>query len=319
MRRRTNTLSAWEVVVMYKRILLPLDGSALAESALPLARRLTVSADGVLYLVQAVEINTHAVPAGYEFGVSYIEESYRKQRERASEYIAGRQGALRAEGVRTASEVRVGNPAEIIIETAEREAIDLIVMTTHGYRGLTRWMLGSVAERVLRHAPCPVLIVREDRPIQHILVPLDGSKLAEAALPHALALADLVNASVTLLRVDDTLSLMDYASIDALDQFEPGLADAVRGQHAYESEGYLSGIVGRLETIVPVRFESPMGDAVNCILETAERQACDLIVMSTHGRSGVRRWVYGSVTEKVLRSATQPLLVVRPDGRDEAA
>jgi nucleotide-binding universal stress UspA family protein len=116
-----------------------------------------------------------------------------------------------------------------------------------------------------------------------------------------------------LLRVDDSLSQLDYASLDALDQFEPGMAEVMRVGYAHRGEEYLEVVRAKLETNVPVSTLSLLGKAVDAILTTAVNEACDLIVMSTHGRSGMQRWVYGSVTEKVLRSTETPLLIIRPD------
>lgn len=298
---------------MFKRILVPLDGSELAREALPIAVRLARAADSELVLARATEVEMMMVPAGIEYELSYHEQEQTQRWDQARSYLSDIQMSEQVKGIPTSIVTHVGDPASIILDTADEKECDLIVMTTHGYRGLTRWMLGSVTERVLRNASCPVLVLREDRPIQHILVPLDGSELAEAAIAPALEVAERLDAAVTLLRVDDSLSTLDYASLDALDQFEPGMAEVMRVSYAHRGEEYLDGIRARLDTIVPVNTISMLGKPVELILDTVIQEACDMIVMSTHGRSGVQRWVYGSVTEKVLRSTETPLLIVRPD------
>ncbi len=298
---------------MFERILVPLDGSELAQEALPLAARIARADGSKLILTRAIEAEMMMVPAGFEYEVTYDEEEQTRRWEQARAYVQDIQVSDRLKGISTSAVTKIGNPASVILDTAADRECDLIVMTTHGYRGLTRWMLGSVTERVLRNATCPVLVLRENRPIQHILVPLDGSKLAEEALDPALELAERLDAAVTLLRVDDSLSLMDYASMDALDQYEPGMAEQMRVSYAHRGETYLDDVRDRLDTTVPVFAISALGKPVDVILDTVLKEACDLVVMSTHGRSGVSRWVYGSVTEKVLRSAETPLLIVRPE------
>ncbi len=298
---------------MFERILVPLDGSEMAEGALPLAIRLARTEASTLILTRAVEVVRMMVPAGTEYELAYHEQAQTHRWDQARGYLQDIQVSDRCKGISTRFTTHVGNPASVILDTAEEEACDLIVMTTHGYRGLTRWVLGSVAEKVLRNAACPVLVLREDRPIQHILIPLDGSKLSEEAIAPAIELAERVDAAVTLLHVDDSLSVMDHASLDAIEQFEPGMAEQMRVGYADRSETYLRNLRDSIDTFVPVNTRSMLGKPADEILDVARREACDLIAMSTHGRSGVRRWVYGSVTEKVLRSGDTPLLIVRPE------
>jgi nucleotide-binding universal stress UspA family protein len=222
---------------MFKRILVPLDGSELAQDALPLALRLARAGNNSeLVLVRATEVEMMMIPAGGEYELAYHNQEQTRRWEQAQAYLHDLQLSDQCQGVLTSSLTHVGDPASVILDTAADKECDLIVMTTHGYRGLTRWMLGSVTERVLRHATCPVLVLREDRPIQHILVPLDGSALAETAIEPALEMAARLDAAVLLLRVDDSLSQLDYASLDALDQFEPGMAEVMRVGYAHRGE-----------------------------------------------------------------------------------
>lgn len=294
---------------MFDKVLVPLDGSELAETALPLAIRLAGA--GRLVLTRAIEAELMMSPVGFEFEVMYLEQNQTRHVEQARTYLeeVGRS----CEEIETTIVTHVGDPASVILDTVEETEADLIVMTTHGYCGLTRWMLGSVTERVLRNAPCPVVVLRAEKPIQRILIPLDGSDLSEAILTPAFELAERLAAAVLLLHVDDSLSLVEHASLDALDQFEPGMAEQLRVSYANRSEMYLRDMRDRIDTSVPVKTLSVLGKAADEILVVAEREACDLIAMSTHGRSGVQRWVYGSVTEKVLRSGDTSLLIVRPN------
>lgn len=296
---------------MFHNILVPLDGSQLAEEAIPLAVRLASRSGGQITLLRAVESQLMMVPAGLEYEMTVLEDQQLQQRGHARDYLDSvRRKWMNDLAVGISAEI--GSPATMILEHASKEPCDLIVMTTHGYHGLTRWMLGSVAERVLRNAPCPVVVMREDEPIQRILVPLDGSKMAEAILEHALDLAAQLGANITLLHVNDALSYADYATLDALNQFEPGLAEQLRVSHADRSASYLGDVRARHDTAVAVDAQTRLGQPADEILAAAQDGSFDLIAMSTHGRSGVRRWVYGSVTERVLRSTELPLMIVRP-------
>ncbi len=298
---------------MFERILVPLDGSELAEQALPLATRLAQASDGSLLLMRSVEAGLLITPTNFDQDMSYREWEKAHRRRQATAYLKALQKSDALKGVSTRSITPEGEPASVIINLAANEDCDLIVMTTNGERGLMRWIFGSVTERVLRNASCPVLIMRGDRPIQHILVPLDGSKMAEASIAPALEVARRLDAAITLLRVDDSLAQLDDASFDALDQVEPGMSEVMRVSYAQRGEAYLSAVRNRLDTTVPVNTIALTGKPVDAILDTAVSESCDLIVMSTHGRSGIQRWVYGSVTEKVLHSAEIPLLIVRTE------
>lgn len=185
-------------------------------------------------------------------------------------------------------------------------------MSSHGHSGLERWALGSVTERILRQAPCPVFVVRNTRPIHRILIPLDGSKLAEQVLAPALEVAGLLDAKVTLLRVEQPAVPDEFAVIQ-LEQLERGLGVGLLHGAEARAENYLELVHFRyrganlpMETVVLVGQPAPV------ILDYAAQHNVDVIAMATHGRSGLRRWVYGSVTEKVLRATSRSLLIVRP-------
>ena len=211
------------------------------------------------------------------------------------------------------TEVISGDEASVIVETAAAENVDLIVMSTHGYSGLTRWMLGSITEKVLRAAPCPVLVVRSLDPISRILITLDGSELAEYSLEPGLEFARRFGGEVTLLRVEQSmkspLTRFGQPQIRGETQREDKLQTKI-----YEiAKIYLSRLVEshrragqHIETAVS--FDSP----ADGILDFAELNQTDLIVMSTHGRTGLAHWVYGSVTEKVMRGAGCAMLIIRP-------
>jgi nucleotide-binding universal stress UspA family protein len=187
-------------------------------------------------------------------------------------------------------------------EMAAKEHASLIALSTHGRTGPERWVLGSVAEEVLEASPVPVLVTRsvppplprgkrDSLPIRNFLVPLDGSRLSLDSLGPVLALARPVDAHVTLLHVD-----------------EPS---PYSGRWESPDETLKEAELLLRSACIPATVEFRKGEAAPEILEVAAERAADLIAMTTHGRSGPSRWLFGSVTAKVLRSASVPLLVVR--------
>lgn len=209
------------------------------------------------------------------------------------------------------SQVEIGDPAAVIIDVAAKQQFDLICMTTHGYSGFTRWMLGSVTERVLRAAPCPVMVVREPQAIEHVLVTLDGSTLAERALSPGLEVARRLGARVTLLQVA-TIVPIPQDSIYQLEMSDQTVSDYLASSTIDHAQLYLQSVAGRLQDSgLDVATDVVEGFAAQGILDYAAMNDVDLIVMATHGRTGLRRWAYGSVTEKVLHGGQFSLLVVR--------
>ncbi|MCO5183543.1 MAG: universal stress protein [Anaerolineae bacterium] len=266
---------------MFEKILVPLDGSKLAEFALHHACKLQPR-ELILLRVPVPQPVQLDVLAGYSWLPS--DDKIDLARAEAADYLRDVVNQMMTPcPVRTL--VSSGDEASVIIDSAESENVDLIVMSTHGYSGLTRWILGSVTERVLRQAPCPVLAVRDDMALDNIIITVDGSQHAESAVVPGLEVARLLDGQVAFLYVTN------------------------ERQHA---EAYVNQLTERhLNGPVVVSGSVLSGKPADAILEHAENVAADLIVMATHGRTGLRRWVYGSVTEKVLRGAQSALMVVR--------
>lgn len=296
---------------MFKKILVPLDGSRLAECALHAAAVIARAhrAELILLHVPFVREMYPTSVAGYEALVPDYE--YEEPRDAVQEYLQLLQMRLQTDTLHVRVLVEDGDEASVILETVAAEAVDLIVMTTHGRTGLTRWVLGSVTERVLRDAPCSVLMLRDDRPIKQLLVTLDGSPLAERAVAPAIAVAQATEAQVTLLAVaeEGRVSLLEAAQVDVVVSAEtqPDLSEAAM------LHDYLAAYcAGRDWHGVDVTQEVAVGSPGAAIIDYAEAHDVDLIAMATHGRSGLRRWIYGSVTTKVMRSAERAMLIVRP-------
>lgn len=279
---------------MFERILVPLDGSPLAEAILSQVRRILFRKDAEIILAQAV-----SVPTMMEGDVSRVLSAIEQQ---ATAYLKGLEKRLADQGARVRYVVRVGTPAETILDISERERVSLIAMSTHGRSGLSRWVFGSVAEKVLRASAAPLLLVRSFAPdgngklvpaagelrLTKILVPIDASDTAMEIVPAAAELARLLGAHVLVLNV--------------CEEHPQCSVPVPQITHAYERFRD-AGL-----TTEPLMKK---GDPAEQILEACREQSADLIAMSTHGRSGVTRWVLGSVAEKVLRAATVPLLLVR--------
>jgi nucleotide-binding universal stress UspA family protein len=208
-----------------------------------------------------------------------------------------------------------GKPAQVIIDRANSDPTHLIAMTTHGLSGIRRWLLGSVASRVVHSTVNPVLLIRtvNEPPaeirLKRVLVPLDGSALAERILPHLVTLANKLKLETELLRVYDLPAAaypMDVPYLESLERH--------REKERREAEMYLAeksaelGAQG-LERITPTVVQ---GDPASEIIDLARGTPDNLIAMSSHGRSGVGRVLLGSVAEKVVHHSQDPVLIIRP-------
>lgn len=294
---------------MFKHILIPLDGSALAESALPTALTLAGSLNARLTLLripQTVETMLPALAGNY--GTLIAAEEARAERE-AHNYLDTLRNRYAKPDLPIEIAIAHGDVASAILNCAEQHHHDLIVMATHGYTGFTRFMLGSITEKVIPHAPCPVFIVRDKRPPQTILVPLDGSPRAEAALGPALSLARHFNSRLLLAHAIEPI---DDISRGILEEIESGMGRSLQTRLEAEAQSYLANLRDQHRATVPhIDTVVTIGPAAVALLELTREHNIDLIAIATHGRTGLSRWLYGSVTEKVLRHVTCSLLVIR--------
>lgn len=303
---------------MYKHMLVPLDGSELAEVVFPYAGEIAASLKleqlTLLQVIPPEEENLVALHKGYiERAAETVSSLCRDlQRTRGAEVCVEK---IQSRGV-----LATGHPAEEILRYVEDNDVDLILMATHGRTGIQRWTMGSIADKVLRASNVPVWlirpglpqdIVRDHLPTRKILVPLDGSELAASVLPHAEAVAKQSDAGlieIVLLSVcDPTLPATYYAPATPVNWDEQ-----VKGWKR-KDEQYLAKIEKQLRSSgLNVRSKVLIGRPAETIVEYASENRVSLIVMSTHGRSGPGRWVFGSVAGKVLHEVTTPILLVRP-------
>jgi nucleotide-binding universal stress UspA family protein len=212
--------------------------------------------------------------------------------------------------------VQRGPAADAILDYTEHTDIQLIVMASHGYTGIKRWRHGSVAERVLQSASVPVLLVRakegvskglpEACPCQRILVPLDGSKVAEQVLPAVTPIATALGCEVTLFQVP-----VVYASGSLIGEwYMPWQGSFETAEQ--DSQDYLERLASDLgERGIGASTATWVGAVAESIIDYAEVNDIDLIAMCTHGRTGIARWALGSVADRVLRAGDKPILLVR--------
>ncbi|MCP4426823.1 MAG: universal stress protein [Chloroflexi bacterium] len=307
---------------MFNKILVPVDGSELAEQALEpalalVAQEAVAQGAGQIILLRVLQFDSIMMAAHAEYGViAPIEPSLEQARSEAENYLQGLAERYERPSITLTPLLAEGDVAGTIVDTAVAHDVDLIGMSTHGYSGVTRWLMGSVAEKVVRAASHPVLVVRAAAPIDKMVITLDGSELAERALEPGLAVAASLDAAVCLLRVEPETMVnpLEYA---ALEQAASGLGQQLQDSATTNAKNYLAGAAEKLaKKGVEVATAVRQGPAAKNILDFAEEEGVDLIVMATHGRTGLRRWVYGSVAERVLHGAQCDcaMLIVRvPD------
>lgn len=297
---------------MYTRILVPLDGSATAEAVLPYAEAFAAGFKTSVELMSVIDIGamtTHLAPDK----VHHLDTIIAAEEKKCASYLKNVAKVFS----RFPTECRIvrGHPAETILETTSKDRDTLIAMATHGRSGAKRWLLGSVAEKVLRGAINPLFLVRAaaakvtpQRILNSIVVPLDGSSLAEQILPTVANWAQALDVEVTLIRAFEFPASAYYGSEDDIPDY-----DAFREQARKEAADYLKekadSLIGEgVRTVSTRTIEAPAANGIISYAQTAPRA---VIAMSTHGRSGVRRWILGSVTEKVVRHGDDPVLVLR--------
>lgn len=278
------------------RVLVPLDGSELAEAALTYLPVLASLGPLRVRLLAVAEQPPH-------LGLPGPREWQANQVRLLKDYLAKRQDQLQSDDVEVEISVRRGKAAQAIIADATRFEAEFILLSTHGRSGLKRWRLGSVADKVIRSARCNTLVVGSEavrwphkRYVRSILAPLDGSELAETALPLATRLAQELGAQLHLVRVVDHFPAEDVAA-----------DDLVRMTRA--AEEYLRSKAADRWQVMP-RTEVVSGRPADSLLLYAGQQAIDLVVMTSHGHGGALRAALGSVTDRLI-GGPAPVLIVR--------
>jgi nucleotide-binding universal stress UspA family protein len=320
--------------VTMNTILVPLDGSVLAERVLPYVRRLASILDAQVCLLQVLQdvgsndmfnevlLGAYGLVEPPEALRDRQHQAWEAARQRAEGYLDAQAAPLREAGLDVQTELLFGSPDQIIVEVARERHVTLIAMATHGYSGLRHWTLGSVTDRVVHTATTPVFVVGSAGPapaapdIKRILVPLDGSAFAQQALPLATDLATRAHAELLLLEaVAPLIGMYPDTHIPNRPQtYHTETLAALESRAAQE----LDRLAGELrQQGITATAVTELGYPAEVIVDEAGRRAVDLIVMATHGYSGLRRWALGSVAHKVLHSSTTPLLLVRAQAIEE--
>ncbi|HEY8597037.1 MAG TPA: universal stress protein [Thermomicrobiales bacterium] len=304
-----------------RRILVPLDGSRRAAAALPYALALAHAAGWSLSLLAVVE--PRQLPDGLPRAITPDDDE--RHVTLSSAYLESVAADLRASGLVVTTVIRHGDPASEILADSEQEGCALIAMGTHGRTGLARLRTGSVAQRVLRHAVIPTLVVppgdakltRGAAQIAAITATLDGSVLAEGALPLAASLAAALAVPLGLLRAIPGPAYP--ISIGWDDGYYAPYIASEEQEHEEERavEAYLEAIAAPLRTpalaVETAWVRGVTNVAAGPIAEHLARRPSGLAVMTSHGRTGLRRWALGSTAESVLDQAPCPILIVPAD------
>ena len=305
---------------MYTRILVPLDGSKLAEQVLPYVRLLAGAYKIPIGLLNVFEpVPPGFADPGHGLFESQITGSFHDQ---AIDYLGGVVTTLKDTGVTISCAAHEGNPADQIINEAQKTPNTLIAMVTHGRSGVGRWVLGSVTDKVLHATSDPLLITRareEDTAssvvsLKNIVVPLDGSPLAEQVLPHVEPLAKALGLNVVLVRVSpSSQEYYRYMDQQMVVTVNTSRIEEYAKEADNEATGYLLQVKERLTQggVSSVDQRLVHGNPANAILDTLEDIPDSLVALTTHGRSGVGRWVLGSITDRLVRHSGHPVLVVR--------
>lgn len=284
---------------MYDHILIPTDGSETANAAARVGAVFADAFDASVHVLSVVDVRSYSSP------LADLDQMVREQRElfeeRAEDAVTDVETVLgeQAAGIGHVSRIEHGIPSEVISEYAAEHEVDLVVMGSQGRSGLDRLLVGSVAERVLRTSDAPVLIVppaADDREFDSVLIPTDGSEAAQAAVEHGISTAGKFDASLHVLHV--------IRSGRGL----PGPSDPLR----VDAEGVVESVAAEATgRSVDVETHVQAGNPAKQIRRFVTRRGMDMVAMGTHGRSGLSRYLLGSVTEKVVRTSDVPLLTVR--------
>jgi nucleotide-binding universal stress UspA family protein len=323
---------------MFQRILVPLDGSSRAENALPIAACLARATAGSLVLLRVVSTATALWPY-MDTDFPGLQAAIDADCTEASQYLQTIATSSNLDGIPIEMVVHSAPVASTILSTAASSGADVIVMCSHGYTGMTRWVMGSIAERVVHHAQIPVLVLREDGPQlfdpqtetkrpMRVLVPLDGSQQAKVALRPALSLLSLLatpyqgELHLVMVVPSEMTGQAERGSRSAL--YKEVLLQANASLQTAEDEcaqacAYLPTNVAKPTIIKSLITETDVTRGILSIAEnhhgvsgTSPSEASDLIAMATHGRSGPQHWAMGSIAQRVLNATKLPVLMVRP-------
>ncbi|SDZ79054.1 Nucleotide-binding universal stress protein, UspA family [Haloplanus vescus] len=289
---------------MIDKILFPTDGSDGASDVFEHALDVAAAHDATVHVVNVADTTRDSVTQVRGQVVDALERAGAKAVQEAATRASDR-------GVPTVTDVLQGEPYTTIVDYADTAGVDLVVMPTHGRRGLKRFLLGSTTERVVRRSPVPVLTVRPDDdvtvryPYERVLVSTDGSDPAAAALDMGVDVARVAAADLHLVSVVDVMNLgVDVRADIQTEALESAARDIVDEAAATATDA------GVDPAATSVEFGGSISRAIRSYVT---ENGIDLVVVGTHGRTGFDRYVLGSVAESLVRTAPVPVLTVRGD------
>lgn len=299
---------------MLWKILVPLDGSELAEVVLPYAEEMAAMLDSQVTLLFVSESEESDDYNQQEIYIQRTADVTKANAENHHEKLGDKE-------INVSSVILSGDPAEEIVQYASKENVNLIIMATHGQSGMTIWNLGTVAKRVIRATTQPVLLIRAKNVhpdirikgiLHRILVPLDGSKESEVVIPYVEDLTSKLEADVVLFHmVGSGRHVFTPQGVSTVSR----TGDKVKKQER-DAANYLATIANKLkEKGINASFDVKTGHSpAEEIIKYRREIYADMVAMSTHGRSGARHWVLGSIADKVLNAGYAPLLLVKVQG-----
>ncbi len=302
---------------MLDHILVPLDGSRLAECVLPHAVALAQAFDADVTLLRVV---ARAPTAGMGETVDPLRWQMRKTE--AESYLESIGTRLRATEVEAEEVTLEGKAADSVIEFAHGQDVDLILLSSHGQSGLSKWNISSVVQKIILRAYMPMMIVRayraasndlRDLRYEQVLVPLDGSQRAECVLPLASRLADFHDARLLLAHAVDKPEIPPHRP---LTEEEAELVDRIVEHNRVEVNEYLEDLEDRLKCDVQLRLLEDE-DAAAALHNLVERENVDLVALSAHGATSSTKWPYGSMALNFIAYGTTPLLVIQDMSPEE--
>lgn len=295
---------------MYETILVPTDGSAHAERAARHALSLADAFDATVTVLGVADLQR----AGGAFSAGGVDDEFRDRVETEAASAVERTAALAEDRVSVETAVVDGDPAEAIVDYADEGAFDAVAMGTHGRRGLSRLVFGSVTRYALRHTTRPVLTARETDadPVTDygdVLVPTDGSDAAAAAVDHGIAVAEAFDATLHAVHVVDLGAMATGSGVEPpTDQIERYTEAGEAAVEAVAERARGEGV----DATTTVEHGFPTAD----LLEYVDEHGVDLVAMGTHGRAGIDRVLLGSTTERLVCRSPVPVLAVHPDERE---
>src|SRR5262245_14523996 len=315
-----------EVQAMYRKILVPLDGSTFAEHALPYALTIARRCGAQIRLVTVSTPLAEAYVEGLYFSPVELEQEIST---RHRDYLEATAKRLREKTeVAVVTEVKHGEVSPALADYAARGEADLVVMATHGRGAIGRFWLGSVADEMIRQTSVPLLLVRptagaadlaKEPNLSKVVLPLDGTEHAEHILEHAVNVAKLApDGEVTLVRAIHTVvpaqPAVDVPTAEREAQSLLGQVQSLQAKLRQDAEAYLHDVAEKLRARGLRTQTQVLADdqPASAILAEADAQRAGLIAMETHGRSGLSRLVRGSVADKVIRGSHIPVLIHRP-------